>query len=277
MNLDDPTPAPPAEPVTPPPADPVAPADPDEAQAIEVQGGKMVPLAALKAAREEAKQGKEAIGRVQQLEQELAQARPYQQFVQANPGVLAPPAPAAPANPDADPELVELARSLDYIKVDGSPDLDRAAKHQKIIQKQAERIAQQMVAPANAAVAQQMSNSNWAVIVQQKMPNGQPVDAKILGEFWQHMPIDKTADPRVAAMIRDLAYTEQQRRNPLPNTPPPPPAPPLHTENLGRSPAPATRMTPTERGVAAQRGMTDEKYTKLTSDFTPGRMNPLED
>jgi hypothetical protein len=277
MNLEDPTPAPPADPITP-PAEPVVPTDPDEAQAIEVQGGKMVPLAALKAAREEAKQGKEAIGRVQQLEQELAQARPYQQFVQANPGVLAPAqAPAPPVSPDADPELVELARSLDYIKVDGSPDLERAAKHQKIIQKQAEKIAQRMVEPVALGHAQQMSNTNWSVIVQQKMPNGQPVDAKILGEFWQHMPVDKTADPRVAAMIRDLAYTEQMRRNPLPNTPPPPNAPPIHTENLGRGPAPATRMTPTERGVAAQRGMTDEKYGKLTSDFTPGRMNPLED
>src|SRR5262245_39408239 len=106
----------PAEPVAAAPAEPPpAPPDPDEAQAIEVQGGKMVPLPALKAAREETRTWKEKAAKVEALEAEAAALRPYKQFMDQHPGLLQQPAqPAAPPDPKADPELVELARSLDY-------------------------------------------------------------------------------------------------------------------------------------------------------------------
>lgn len=274
-------PVPPAAPAAPASAaEPVAPADPDEAQAIEVQGGKMVPLPALKAVREENKTLKEKAGRVDALEAELAKARPYQQFVEANPQIVAQaiaPPPAAPVDPKADPELVELARSLDYFNADGSPNLDRAAKHQQIIQRQAQQIAERMVAPVAQGHAQSMSNNNWQQVVQEKLPNGQPIDPAILGEFWRHLPVSETAKPQVAALVRDLAITAQMRKSPLPPAPAPPAQAPIHTESIGRLPQPAARMTDVERGVAAQRGMTEDKYRTMTKDFTPGRMNPLED
>lgn len=283
MNLEDPLPVPPAESTPPAPAvesqpaaAPVVP-DPDEAQAIEVQGGKMVPLAALKAAREEAKAAKADAARVQQLEAELAQARPYQQFVQQNPQLLQPRAEPQPAPTQADPELVRIARLMDYIKQDGSPDLSRAKEYQGLLNEKAAAIAQQMVQPVAAMGYQQQSNANWAQVVTAKTPTGQPLDPHVLGEFWRHLPVDKTADPRVAALVRDLAITEQMRRSPLPAAPAPPAAPPIHTESIGRMPQPAARLTDTERNVAAQRGITEDKYRTLTKDFTPGRMNPLED
>ena len=275
LELEPVTPPPaPAEPVTPEP--PPAPVDPDEAQAIEVQGGKMVPLAALKAAREEAKAAKETASRVTQLEQELAAAKPYEQFVKANPSLLQPQVPAAPP-PGADPELVELAQSLDYYKADGTPDTTRAAKHQTIIRREASKMAQQMVAPVAQSHAQAQSNANYAVVVHEKLPNGQPLDQRILNQMWASLPVDQTANPAVAALVRDLTIAAQLRQSPLPPNPAPPSQPPVHTEHLGTTVRRTTQMTPTERGVAQQRGMSDEKYSTLTKDFTPGRMNPLED
>lgn len=269
----DPTPAP----VVDTPAPVVeTPVDPDEAQAIEVQGGKMVPLAALKAAREEAKSLRERASQADTLAAELAQARPYQQFVQQNPQLVQPQAPVAPPS-NADPELVELARAMDYYKADGSPDLDRAKKYDGLLTQRATKIAQQMVGPVAHSHAQTQSNSNWSIVAQEKLPNGQAIDTTLLGQMWQHLPVEQTANPAVAAMVRDLTIAAQMRKSPLPNAPPPPNSPPVHTENLGRAPQAPVRMSETERAVAAQRGMSDEKYTKLTSGFQPGRMNPLED
>lgn len=41
----------------------------------------------------------------------------------------------SPAAPDVDPDLLELARQLDYYKTDGTPDLERVAKHDQLIQR----------------------------------------------------------------------------------------------------------------------------------------------
>jgi hypothetical protein len=284
MNLDDPTPAPvaPPEPAAPvAPVDP-APADPDEAQAIEVQGGKMVPLAALKAAREESRSLKETASKTAALEQEVAALRPYKQFLDANPLLVQQAAPrATAAEPDADPELVELAGAMDYYKAGPNgvmvPDLDRARKYKTILTRHATQIAQTMVQPVAESHAQQMSNANWSQVLQEKTPNGQPIDPQILADFWRHLPVDQTAKPQVAAMVRDLAITAQMRKSPLPPPPAAPNQPPIHTESVGRLPQAATRMTSTERRIASDRGITEEKYAKLTNDFVPGRMNPLED
>jgi hypothetical protein len=254
------------------------PADPDDAQAVEVQGTKMVPVPVVKALREELKSLKESANRAATLEQQLAQARPYQQFMEAHPELvrqtLQPPAP----DPGTDPKLVELAQMMDYYKSDGKPDIDRAKKYDALLTERATAIANQMVQPLAQSTAQQQATSNWQQVVSQaKLPNGQPIDANILGEFWRHLPVSETAKPQVAAMVRDLAMMEQIRRSPLPAAPSAPSTPPIHTESIGRIQQPAQRMSATERRVASERGMTEEKYTKLTSDFQPGRMNPLED
>ncbi len=280
MDLETPTPAPdptpaPAEPVA--PAVPVAPADPDDAAAVDVGGEKMVPLAALKAARTEAKSLKTEKS---QMEAFLLEAAPYIKVLQDNPQLFqqrqAPQAPPAPPT-QADPELVELAQSLDYFDKSGQFDLQRAAKHREIVQRQAAKIAQQMVAPLAQQTDQERSNGNWARFAQAKLPNGQPIDPNILGKYWRAVPANITADPRAAMAVFSQAATEQMYNSPLPAQPQAPASPPLHTENVGSVPRRTAAITPVEQMVMAARGMDAKTYDSLTKGFTSGRTSSLED
>src|SRR5580765_2782747 len=198
IDLETPEPTPPIaavpDPVAPPVPEP--PPDPDEVGAVEIQGGKHVPLEALKAARAEAKQAKEAASRLPAMEQELAQLRgslqTYQQVQQqlqnARPAVV-------PQTPQTDPRLVQLARSLDYFKGDGTPDLDRAAAHRELVREEARQMAQEMVGPLQQQTHQTQSQANFHQAVAM-VPEA--IRAKVtpqLQQFWQTLPPNMTADP----------------------------------------------------------------------------------
>lgn len=281
VNVDDPTPAPPAEPIAPePPAPPEPPPDPDEVGAIEVQGGKHVPLEALKAARAEAKAAKEQAARLPQLEQQIAQLQgSVQTFQQLQQQLRQPQAPAGPI--DADPDLIELARSLDYYQGDGTPDVARAAKHAAIIERRATRIADQRMAPLQQQNARTQSAANYQAALQIQSPQGLKPQVATLNWMWQNLPPEYTADPRVAQALPALALgleALQGNGSRLPAAPAAPANPPLHTEGLSGSPARrANAITDAERAVLNERGMSDEKYLKHTKDFKPGRATQLED
>jgi hypothetical protein len=267
-----------------PPAPPAPPADPDEVNAIEVQGGKMVPLPALKAAREEARAAKEQAGQVPQLQQQIAQltgqVTAFQEvqrtLAQSRQEAFAPPAPT-----QADPDLIDLARSLDYYKQDGTPDLARAQKHAALIQKEATKIAQGMVAPLHQRAAQTQSAANYQAALQVKSPQGLAPKPETLQWMWNNLPAEYTADPRVAQALPALAMgleALQGNGSKLPPQPPPPANPPLVTEGIGGAPPQRLRpLSETERGVLAARGIDEKHYTKLTENFRSGRTSTLED
>src|SRR5262245_27620450 len=100
-------------------------ADPDEAAAVETPQGKMVPLAALKQLRGEHKALKEQAKHAQQLQEWVNTNKPKVDFMDQNQHLWQQPKPPAPP-PDADPDLVEIAQSLDFYTTDGKPDLKRA-------------------------------------------------------------------------------------------------------------------------------------------------------
>lgn len=266
----------PAEPIAPiEPAAPVVPADPDEAQAVEVDGGKMVPLAALKAVREENKTLKSDVDKLNTAWQAAA---PTIQFLQQNPqfmqGPKAEPAPVAPAQ---DPELLDIARSLDFYQSNGQPDLDRAAKHQAIITKQATRIAQQMIAPVANASHQSRAEANWALACQEILPNGQKIDPAILATVWRQMPVDQLSNPQVARVMVDQAGMMQMRGTKLPPAPPSNANPPLHTESAGAGGRPKVALSDLDRAVAASRGIPEDKMQKHMAGYVKGRPTELED
>jgi hypothetical protein len=282
VNVEDPAPPAPPTPaaVAPPPQVPEPPADPDEVGAIEVQGGKHVPLEALKAARAEARAAKDQAARLPQLEQQLAQAQgslaTFQQIQQQLQQSRPAPGPAGP-----DPELEELARSLDYFKPDGSPDLGRAEKHAAIIQRQATKIAQQMVGPLHEQTARTASAANYQAAANFTNPQGQKPKAETLNLLWNNLPPSYTADPRVAQMMPIIALgleAAQGNGSKLPPAPLPPANAPLHTEGAGNAPPSRTaRISDAERAVIEARGMPEDKYAKLTKDWKPGRATQLED
>ncbi len=283
INLeDDPPPAPAATPPAAPPAElpppPPEPEDPDEAAAVEMQGGKYVPLAALKATREQLKEVKARAAVADQQQAWINQHAPYVDFIKANPQLLQRPEPTPPTpTPAADPELVEYARAMDYYKGDGTPDVERAAKFSALIDRKAEQKARQMIAPLSAQNDEERSARNYYAALQTPLPNGAQIDAQLLTTAWRALPQTITADPQAAQVIVDAILGAQFRGQP--RQPAPPPQPPLHTENSGGSAVPrrGPGVSDVERKIITARGMSEQKYLDTTKDFRPGRPTILEE
>lgn len=278
----EPVAAPVAEPIAEPPA-PEPPPDPDEVGAVEIQGGKHVPLEALKAARAEARAAKEQASRLPALEQQIAQMQgSLATFQQLQRTASYPPAPPTNIGPTADPDMRELALSLDYINPQtGQPDLERAAKHNAIIMRQAQKIAQQMISPLQQQSARAQSHANYQAATQMQAANGTKASKATLDWMWQNLPPEYTADPRVAQALPALALGLEAMAGTGAKLPPavaPPGAPPLHTEGAGGGPMRrAAPITQAERDLIGARGMKEETYLKHTKDFVKGRAVSLED
>lgn len=267
-------PGPPAAPIEP----PAPPPDPDEAVAVEVAGAKHVPLSALKAVREELKVAKEKAGKVDALEQWQRDAAPYVEFVQKNPQLIQPQ-PPAPQQGD-DPALVEIAQTYDFYKVGGGYDLDKARRHQTNVRKEAQAIAQQVVGPVAMTNYNSHAEANWKQAVSQKLPNGAPIDHKMLAAAWTEVGRQNPAilaDPKAVQVIVSTVKMAQMEANPIYQQPAAPGRPPVVTENVGARPGTNNKMNDTQRAIVANRGIDDKKFGELTAGFTSGRMNVLED
>lgn len=271
------SPAEPAAPVVEPPA------DPDESDAIELPTGKHVPLSALKAQREENKALKAQLAQAQPSVQWTQQNKPVMDFINQHPELLHPRAatPAAPVG--ADPELVDLARLLDYYKADGMPDTERAAKFAAVIDVKAEKKARAMMEPVAGTLLQQQNERNWQSAVAEKLPNGQGIDVALLTDAWRAVQAYPNgagilADPRAVKVIVNTVKMQQlEQVGGLPQMPPAPGRAPVVTEDQGRRPAgPRQTMTEGERAIVGNR-MDDKKYHEYTKDFRQGRPNILED
>lgn len=239
-------------------------------------------IGAVKALRAENKELKGRGAETEHLRQQVAQLQGALQTFQHLQQTLQRQQPQAPQDTSADPELVELAQSLDYYDQQGKPDTGRAAKHAQIIQRQAQRIAQQMVQPLQQQTYQQVSAANFQRALSVKAPDGRTPSQDTLALMWQNLPPELTADPRTATVLGYLGLgmdvAEGKGGNRLPAQPPPPANPPLHTEASGGTIRPRSApISDVSRGVMANRGMTDQKYQELTKNYRPGRAIQLED
>lgn len=281
INLEDDGPAIPAAdpPADPPVADP-PPADDDgaaEVEAVEVGGKKYVPIAAVINERRLRQQSQTRAQRADELEAYVNDARPYVEFLRANPNLLTPrqpdPAPAAPAAPDADPEAVEVCRLLDLYTPDGQPDLKRAAQFLVISDRRSDRRVQQAVAPVHQTRFEEQSARNFHLASQYKDPSGRPVNIKALEQIWRTVPAEQSADPNVASILMataiGLGYASGK---PQPLAPPPP----LVTEGGGGGARPKP-LSAIEQRVAKDRGVSEATWADATKTFQPGRANQLED
>ena len=284
IDLETPEPTPPVaavpDPVAPPVPEP--PPDPDEVGAVQIQEGKYVPVAALAQARADVRQLKEVASKVPAMEQELAQLRgSLQTYQQVQQQLQNARPPAVPQTPQTDPRLVQLARSLDYFKGDGTPDLDRAAAHRELVREEARQMAQEMVGPLQQQTHQTQSQANFHQALSMVPENLREKMRPQLQQFWATLPPNYTADPRVAAAMPALALGMDILQGGGSKLQPAPPAnahPPVVTESVGGG----TRRTgPTlseaEQLVIRSRGMSDKTYQEHTKNFVKGRTNVLED
>jgi hypothetical protein len=274
-NVEDEAPvqAPAAEPPAPEPAEEPAAA---EVEAVEVGGQKYVPLAAVIAERKEKQALKERAGRADQLEQTVNEMRPYVEFLRQNQGLMQrQPAAPAPAQPDADPAVEQLARTLDLYTPEGKPDLTRAGAIRQMMSESARQAAADAVRPVRAQSDQERSAYNYRMAMT-SAPEGVDVDKGALTTFWQALPPDLTADPNVAMLVTLLAAGASSLKG-KPAKVVPPANPPLQTEAAGGNQPARRALSGIERSVAKERGLTEEAYHKLASGFTPGRTNVLEE
>jgi len=271
--------APPVAPAPPPaPAPPAAPSPEDEhPDSVDVAGKKFVPVAALIGERKQRQAFQEKAARVDELEQFAREAKPYVEFLKANPDLLkskdsAPP--AAGAAPPADAQAELLAKTLDLYTADGKPDLSRANTMRTLIAQTAEQIAQRTVAPYQERSAQEQSARNFQVALSVKDANGRSPSPHALAQIWRTIPAAQTADPNVASILALTALGLDSV-----NLKAPPAAPdhaPVVTEGLagtGRRPA----LSALEKTIAQNRGISEEKWADATKDFTRGRPHILED
>lgn len=265
----------------PPQAAPDAPADPDDAESVEIQGGKYVPLSALRNVRDELKSLKGQASQAQTLAQQVAnlqgQLQSYQHVAQTlqQQRQAPPPDPREQVNPNA----LKFAQRLDLYRQDASgqavPDTDKAQELLSIIEQVAEQKARANVEPIQKRAAMEASarNYQWAVAV--KDPHGRQVDQHVINQIWQAFPPEYTANPQVAQTLVYTALGMDRMRQQA--QVPPPAGPPVHTEGVGGNPRTRPAMTDLERRIAADRGVDEKKWGKLTEGYRPGHTTILED
>lgn len=270
--------APPAEPV---PAGDPEDIDPNDADLLKDEKRVRGLIAELSRKRTEVRDLKPQAERAAQLEAEVAQNRPYVEFLKANPALLQPkPAPVeTPPDPAADPDAVAAAQLYDFYTPEGKPDAVKGARHLQMVRQEAQRITQQAVQPWQQASAQEKSNQNFHAVLQMKDPEGHSPSPEAVTAVWKQVLSEPnglaiTSDQRSAAFLA-MAALGIDRMTKKPGVKPPPPA--LETEPSGGTPRTRPSLSGLEERVAADRGRTPAQWAKLTEGHQAGRASVLED
>lgn len=284
------TPQEPAAPVADPVADPV---DADPEGTISGAGGvKFVPLGAVTAERAKRKEAEKA---AKEREAELAaikpkaeefdrsrqyleQARPIIDGIRNRPDLVAQlhqprQAPNEPQGPLSVSEAEDFAKSLDLYTQDGKPDIARAQKIAGVADKLAERKSQQAVSPILQTEAQRQSQAWFSHFLNQPEVNGMKVDPKLLKEAWDTVPIENSADPRVAQVLYMNTIGRQLLSGQKPITPL---APVVPTEAPGGARGVDTPLNDLSQRFRQAAGIAQKEFAERREAFKPGQNNSLE-
>ena len=196
------------------------PADPEPEGAVDVQGQKMVPLAALTAERERVRAAerekvtkeyeplKTKAEQADRLAADLQAVQPYIESLRANPELMKPK-PQPEFEGITDEEAERTARQYELFTPTGL-DVQRAkriiADRRKEMRQVAAEVAQETVRPAQEGMALQQSRQNFITAAQARGQNGQPlVDPKVLAQVWSQLPAELTATAQVADFALNTA------------------------------------------------------------------------
>jgi hypothetical protein len=273
----EPEPAPAQTPDTPPQnAEDVEP----EGVVVNPSGEKLVPLKALVATREKAREKDAAL---EAKEQELAalreKATKYDQVAadwqRLQPVIQQAQMQQRQSAPQINEKAVEYAKFLDLYKADGTPDVERAQKILELNAAQARETAQQLVQPIYQQTAQTQSAAHFEQAANFKDKNGIQVDRAILQQIWSQVPAELSAQPGVASVLwrQAVAETVLSGKFRAPVTPPPPP---LVTESLGTSAPIPKELSHVDRGMMSAANIKPKEYESIAANFKPGQRNELE-
>jgi hypothetical protein len=266
---------------------PQAAANPDDVEpegvVVNPSGEKLVPLKALVATREKAREKdaaleakeqeiialREKATKYDQVAGEWQAAQPLLQ--QLRNGSYQP----APQKPQVNEKAAEYAKFLDLYKSDGTPDVERAQKILDLNAATAREQAQQMVQPLYQQTAQSQSAAHFEQAATFKDKNGIQVDRAILQQIWSQVPAELSAQPGVASVLwrQAVAETVLSGKFRAPVTPPPPP---LVTESLGTSAPIPKELSHVDRGMMSAANIKPKEYESIAANFKPGQRNELE-
>lgn len=267
------------EPSTPPAELP--PAVPEEAGAVDVAGAVMVPLGALQEERAKRQALESKASRVDQLEQYVTANEPMLTLIKQYPDLLRRQAePVVPVVPAEDPDALEAAQLLDFYTPDGKPDVAKGAKHLALVNRQAQRIATQAVAPMQQQSLQERANANFQLALGIKDGAGNPINRQALEAVWRQVQ----SSPNGTAILADreaAAFVASAAHGAVSLTMQPgiaaPLRPPVVTEGSGGGTTRRAPISELETRVAAERGRDAEHWGKLTKGHVAGRPNLVEE
>lgn len=258
--------------------------DADPEGLVEVQGQKLVPLAALTAEREKARRTtedrvtkelveplKEKLAKTTQLEQDLQAIQPQLEYLKAHPELMhATEAPDLQAVTDEAAE--RFARQYELYTATGL-DLSRAkrmiADQRSEIQSVAKQAAEEAVQPYAHSSAEQSARANFVWAAQEAQRRG--VDPKALAETWTRVPAELSQHREVAEHLLRVAIGDAAYSGTL--TLPPTHAPTFTEAPGGR--AEPYRISDLERHVAKNAGIGEKAWTERAKDYQPDAVNVL--
>jgi hypothetical protein len=251
--------------------------------AVDLNGTRMVPIGVVQALREELRSRPKAED-FAQLQQAYEDARPYVDFVRSNPTLMTPPAPA-PVPPESDPQLVELARTMElYDPNTGLPDTKRAQAIRDMTRREAEAIAEARLAPVRETSQESAATENIKRLMADAAAQGSPIEAPYLLQAVQSitatMPKAEAmrllSDPRVVDVVGLTALGLQARqKRPASVAPAAPERPALYTEGAGGV-RPEVPMSDGSRRLAKLTGRSEKDWVESAKRYVPGRANSLE-
>ena len=250
---------------------------------------KMVPVSVLPAERrrirevevakrqvieQKLQQAEQENTRLKQVEADLQAVRPHiEQLQRTQQRAGETPEMAA----ISDEEAKAFALEMELYTATG-PDVTRArriiAKNQKQIREAATAAAREAVAPLaqSAAYNQSAAFLSWAL--NQRGPDGAALaDPDILREVWANTPSHLTQDPVVARDRLEVAIGKTLLAGKKPAAPPQ--REPMFTESPGGYRERVYEMTPMERTIQQNHGISEKDWTETAKRYVPGRTNRL--
>lgn len=268
------------------------PEDDDElVQTIEHQGVKLVPIGEMLRFRKESKQLKKQLAdlqpqveRMAQVEQQIAEIRPYAEFIKQNPEILEHAAngtkPSRTAEqPVEDIEARDTAEDLGLYTADNKLDiararriLDRATSNaEKKLQKEIEPLRRQTVEGQAAAMKQRL----YSLKAQDGVT---PIATReSLDEMSKVLPADLLAQPNVAFFVALAAAGFDKFNGRAPKAAQRAEEPeydePLHTEAPGRR---GSGLNPELQKLGQRMGVTEAQLKDINQKYVPGKALALE-
>lgn len=270
--------------------EPQAETDDDDDSLIEtttIGSQKMAPVGDVirfrKEARELKKQNAELQAKIEwakTVEQRLTEVTPTLDLIRQNPHILEQvqqgTRPSAPATiqPQDDREAQEWAEENGLITATGELDIARARRQLDRLDKRAAAMAERAVGPIRQNTAQQTSAAHRVQAKGVALPDGTKfATEESVEQAFSLLPVELTADPKVAAIIPLIAAGLDRAKGKTPGRAVArEDSEPLITESVGRR-GPAPIDADLQR-ILQRTGITEKEYRE--TKYTPGRPMRLE-